>query len=55
MATEFNLALQQGQCDVIDTMLAQGYIPDPESIKVPCANGDVDMLIRLLKYPMDLQ
>lgn len=56
-------ALKQGSCDVIDTMLAQGYIPDPSSIIHVCKynesnanNGNnVDLLTKLLKYPMDLQ
>jgi len=52
---EFNRALQRGACDVIDTILETGYVPNPNSIIVPCTRGNLDVFTRLLKYPMNLQ
>lgn len=51
----FNQELSNGNCDVVDTMLADGYKPNPNSIVVVCENGDIDMLTRLLNHPMELQ
>jgi len=50
MDTEFIAALEQGHCDVIDTILAQGYTPEPKDINIPCTTGNVDVLTRLLTY-----
>lgn len=52
---KFDRALRQGQCDVVDDMLDRGYIPDPDSIILPCETGNVDLLLKLLKYPMNRQ
>lgn len=52
---EFVQALRQGRCDIVDDMLEQGYIPDPNSISIVCEKGNVDLLLKLLKYPMNLQ
>lgn len=54
----FSQALINEDCDVVDTMLGQGYIPEPDSIKLVCANGNLTLLQTLLcpeKYDMDVQ
>lgn len=51
---KFDDAVLDGQCDVVDDFLASGYIPEPKVIWRPRKTGDVDMLTRLLRYPMDL-
>lgn len=51
----FNAALEREECDVVDTMLANGYIPDPKCIRLVCENGNITLLQTLLKYDMDLQ
>lgn len=51
---KFTEAMYRGNCEVIDTMLSQGYVPNTNSIATPCKNGNVDVLTRLLKYPMDV-
>lgn len=52
---EFNQALKQGACDVVDTILQTGYIPHPNSIVGPCTRGNLDIVTRLLKYPINVQ
>lgn len=44
----FLQAVTEGRCDVVDSMLANGYTPDPNIIDVPCKDGNLDMLLRLL-------
>lgn len=41
---KFEKALKQGAYDVVDDMLDQGYIPKPNSISIPCKEGNVDLL-----------
>lgn len=52
---KFEQALKQEACDVVDSMLSQGYIPDPECIKIVCKHGNLVLLETLLKYPMAIQ
>lgn len=52
---KFEEALREGECDVVDSMLAQGYIPNPDSIEIVCREGNIDLLHRLLQFPMDIQ
>lgn len=52
---KFERALEDQACDVVDAMLAEGYIPDPECIKIVCTNGNITLLHTLLRYDMDVQ
>lgn len=52
---KFLQACEDNRHDVVDSMLENGYIPPPESIIKPCELGYLDMVIKLLKYPMMLQ
>lgn len=52
---KFTRALKKQACDVVDAMLAKGYIPDPDSIYSVCENGNIYLLTKLLQYPMDVQ
>lgn len=45
---KFNEALRQENCDVVDTMLSEGYIPKPDAIKIVCKNGNLTLLQTLL-------
>lgn len=52
---KFEQVLKDQACDVVDAMLAEGYVPDPKCIKVVCTNGNLTLLHTLLKYDMDVQ
>lgn len=52
--SQFKSALMTGSCDVIDSMLSKGYIPDRSSILEPCRYGDIDMVTRLLSCGADM-
>jgi hypothetical protein len=52
---KFNNALTHGECDVVDSMLADGYIPPRSSLYFPCQDGNVDILTQLLGYSMDMK
>ena len=51
----FKYALQHNECDVVVDLLAEGYVPDPSSIWIVCAKGNVNLLTKLLRYPMNIQ
>ena len=54
-SVKFEQALRDQACDVVDAMLAKGYVPKPSSIKIVCENGNVTLLQTLLNYDMDIQ
>jgi hypothetical protein len=51
---EFDQALREGDCAVVDALLSQGYIPLPEQLTPVYETGNVDLFTRLSPY-MDLQ
>jgi len=51
----FDDELEAGNCDTIDSILSKGYIPEPNSILVPCKKGNITLVTTLLKYKMNCQ
>lgn len=51
---EFYVACKNGQTDVIDSILATGWVPSEWSLAQACQFGHIDVITRLLKFPMDL-
>lgn len=51
----FNQAVWQDKCDVVDEMLSADYVPRKRTIELACVQHRIDMLTRLLKYPMNIQ
>lgn len=47
---DFRLACERGECDKIDTMLTNGYIPSENEATIPCYTGDLNMFERMLSY-----
>ena len=52
---EFDQACEDSRHDLIDSILEGGYIPSGSSIVIPCENGDLDLVCKLLKFQMDFQ
>ena len=50
----FKVALMTERCDIVNSMLANGYIPDRSSILNPCIYGNIDMMTRLLSCGADM-
>lgn len=53
---QFNQACHDDRHDVIDTMIADGYIPTDESMTIACKQGNQTLVLKLLQYPdLDVQ
>ena len=51
----FDDELKAGNCDAVDAILAKGYVPEPDSILIPCKYGHFNLVTTLLKYKMNCQ
>lgn len=41
-------AVEDGECDIVDASIANGYIPHPFQLQVACEHGHIDIVTRLL-------
>lgn len=47
---KFQQALDEGRCDIVDSMIEAGYIPETHIIVDVCREGNLDLLNTLLRY-----